>query len=245
MPTRHIDRSPVKVTGRLPDGQQFESSLEEDFYALLSFNRDVERFETQPLKIPFTGPDDKRHTYTPDALVYYRPRPDGSPGPIVLCEVKPDVPQSGDVRRHRLPRRDDPQLEQAKWDAAQRHADRMNWGWKVYRESEIRTPYLRNVKFLRRTLERPAGEAGKAEILEALAQSGAASLGHLIDTLCVDHAQRGEFLPTWYRLIGTGEIAADLTQLLTAQTQLSLPSQALPSPTLPDAGTGAAAGVAP
>lgn len=50
-PTRKITRSPVKVTGTAPDGQQLESTLEEDFLVLLRFNRLIDRVETQAITI--------------------------------------------------------------------------------------------------------------------------------------------------------------------------------------------------
>ncbi len=49
----------------------FESTLERDFLMLLEFDKNVERFEVQPIKLEWTNDLGKPHSYTPDVLVYY------------------------------------------------------------------------------------------------------------------------------------------------------------------------------
>lgn len=72
MPTRRIKGSPVKVTGSVPDSQQFESALEEDFFVLLRFNLLVKSFEAQPVTVEWQDDQKKIRSYTPDVLVRYR-----------------------------------------------------------------------------------------------------------------------------------------------------------------------------
>lgn len=156
MPTRRITRSAVKVTGTVPDGQQFESVLEEDFFILLRFNPTVESFEQQPIALEWQDPTGSIRDYTPDVLVRYRSDvPETANLMPMLCEVKPDISDETRPSHRRKMTRSDSEKENAlKWAAAERYAAQHGWGFKVYRESEIRTPYLENARFLLRHRER-------------------------------------------------------------------------------------------
>lgn len=224
MPTRKIKSSPVKVTGTAPDDQQFESSLEEDFFFLLRFNRLVRSFEANPVTIDWIDDQEKHRRYTPDVLVHYHSAPDGSPVPSVLCEVKIDLEPTGRLPRHWLPRKEDERENELKWRAAEIYAGRLGWAWKVVREFEIRTPYLKNAKFLLRHVERAMPEHRKDELVALLKDRGAMSLEHLGDAMCTDRAERAKILATCYGLIGNGQIDADLTTQLSLRTIVRLPT---------------------
>lgn len=106
MPTRRITRSPVKVTGTAPDGQGFESTLEEDFFVLLRFNPLVVSFEAQPVTVEWLDEAQKIRSYTPDVLVRYRiDMAESATWPPILCEVKPDFNEVSESPRRRLPPR--------------------------------------------------------------------------------------------------------------------------------------------
>src|SRR5437868_5438583 len=47
----------------------FESSLERDFFILLDFDLNVDRYEEQPVRIEYRDGDGRLRTYTPDVLV--------------------------------------------------------------------------------------------------------------------------------------------------------------------------------
>jgi len=222
MPTRKIKASPVKVTGTAPDDQQFESVNEEDFFVLLRFNREVHSFESNPVTIEWPDENGKISRYTPDVLVHYHPDETGAPRPSVLCEVKIDQNPAGDKPRHWLPRNESEERNQMKWAAAERYATMRGWLWKVVRDSEIHTPYLRNAKFLLRHVERPGTDFRKSEVLEALRQ-GPLPLQKLVAIVSPSVSDKPRVFQTCYRMLGTGEVYADLSVLLSNQTLLALP----------------------
>lgn len=222
MPTRKIKASPVKVTGAAPDGQQFESFLEEDFFILLRFNRNVESWESNPITIPWRDAEGKARKYTPDVLVRYKAITGATQPVTVLCEIKPDLDTPADLPRARLPRREDPAENEMKWEAATKYAAKNGWTFRVYRESEIRTNYLRNAKFLLRYLERKNSFRGEAALLAALLQHRRMSLRDWVSPFAASLAQRAEHLPTCYRLIAEGQVKIDLSQLLSLDTVVEL-----------------------
>jgi hypothetical protein len=228
MPTRRITRSPVKVTGTAPDGQQFESTLEEDFFVLLRFNRLVETFEAQPVTIDWLDNEKKMRKYTPDVLVHYRAdllesarqRP-------LLCEIKPDLNEASESPRRRGPPRTENEEEnKLKWAAAERFAAKKGWDFDVVRESQIRTPYLKNARFLLRHLERSTQSKHDSDLLTLLADRGQATLGDWVSMLSKSVHDRARILPACYRLIATQEVNADLSNMLTLDTVVKALSNA-------------------
>lgn len=226
MPTRRITASPVKVTGTVPDGQKFESTLEEDFFVLLRFNRLVASFEQQPVTLDWLDASGKMRSYTPDALVCYRIDIPEAVGLIpMLCEVKPDIAEVKKSPRRRGPPRTEDEVENAlKWAAAERYATRRGWGFKVYRESEIRTPLLDNARFLLRYHERLAPSNADSTLLDILRTRGPMVLGDWIGSIASGIEERALLLPACYRLIGAGEVEADLSAPLSLQTGVRTPS---------------------
>ena len=223
MPTRKITRSPVKVTGTASDGQQFESTLEEDLLVLLRFNRLIDRVKTQPVTIEWADATGKIRTYTPDVLVHYRKDLEESGDlPSKLCEVKPDFGEKdGNNNRRYPPRSENEEENKLKWAAASRFAALRGWEFEVVRESAIRTPYLTNVKFLLRYLERGHQGQHEADMLACLQQDGPLSIEALARRFSTDLQSRAKILPTCYRLIATQQITVDLTQPLSLQTILT------------------------
>lgn len=216
MPTRRITRSPVKVTGTAPDGQAFESTLEEDFFVLLRFNRLVKSFESQTETVEWLDEAKKIRKYTPDVLVHYRHDiAESANWPPVLCEVKPDLNETSESPRRRMPPRKENEAEnQLKWAAATRYAAKRGWEFKVVRESEIRAPYFTNARFLLRHLERGVESRYDNDLLEALAKRGALTLAAWAGTQASSIEERARVLPACYRLIATQRVEIDLTKLL-------------------------------
>lgn len=221
MPTRKITRSAVKVTGTVPDDQMFESSIEEDFFTLLRFNRLVAGFEHQPIKVEWADAEGTVHQYTPDVLVRYRTDlPEAADLITTLCEVKPDLPDGKNASRRREPRPPENEEENAlKWAAAERLASNRGWAFKVYRESEIRTPYLTNARFLLRHLER-AGSSSELEgpLLSHLLAQGETTLGKWASEFAATELDRARVLPVCYRLIAQGKVRTDLSVALSLES---------------------------
>lgn len=228
MPTRRITRSPVKVTGTAPDGQAFESTLEEDFFVLLRFNRLVKSFESQSETVEWLDDNKKIRRYTPDVLVRYRQdTSESAEWPAVLCEVKPDFNDSSESpRRRRPPRRENHEENELKWAAAKRHAAKRGWEFKVVRESEIRTPYFTNARFLLRYLERGLETRYDTDLLQALASRGALTLAEWVGTQANSMEDQARVLPACYRLIAMQCVEVDLTEVLTLQSIVKVATNA-------------------
>lgn len=223
MPTRRITRSPVKVTGTLPDGQMFESTLEEDFYTLLRFNRNVASFEHQPVTIEWMDATGIARDYTPDALVHYRNDLPETAGMIpILCEIKPDLnTEKKSPRRRMPPRKEDEEENVLKWAAAERYAANHGWVFKVFRESEIRTPYFDNARFLLRHRERRTSSDLDKPLLDKLRTHGSLTLGEWVATMASTTEERAHILPLCYRLIAEGQVEVDLQILLSLNSVIT------------------------
>lgn len=212
MPTRRIKACPVKVTGTAPDGQQFESTLEEDFFVLLRFNRLVAEFEAQPVTLEWQDDSGKIRKYTPDVLVRFRQDLPESVGRAPeLCEIKPTAPgEQNKSRRHKMPRKENDAENLLKWAAAKRYATRNGWEFKTFFEKDIRTPYLENARFLLRSLERTSDSPHQDELLDILAKRGPLTLGDWVSSVSSTLEDRAQVLPACYRLIAQQRVSADL-----------------------------------
>jgi hypothetical protein len=226
MPTRKFKSSPVKVTGTVPNDQRFESTLEQDYFTLLRFDLTVDHFEAQPVEIDWYDDLGARHSYTPDVLVHFKHGPDDSSRkPTELVEVKPDPESKDGLPKHPIrfrktakptkrnkPTREELERQNAlKWEAATVYSYRKGWKFLVVRESEIRTPFLDNARFLLRFLERPLLSDYSAEMLSRLADC------HEGISLRQWAAQTGNspapatVFPSCYRLIAQRQVKVDLT----------------------------------
>ena len=91
MPVRKIPKNHLLVTGGYSSRKNremdpFESLLEKDYLLLLDFDDTVERFETQPVRIPVPGVP---NGYVPDVLSFYFPCPrTGAIRKPLLVDVK-------------------------------------------------------------------------------------------------------------------------------------------------------------
>lgn len=222
MPTRRIRACPVKVTGTAPDGQQFESLLEEDFFVLLRFNRLVAEFKAQPVKVEWQDAEGSIRTYTPDALVHYRQDlPESASRPPLLCEVKPVAPGEPKKSPKRMPpRKEDDAENLLKWAAAERYAARRGWAFKVFFEKDIRTPYLENARFLLRYKERMGDSKYQDHLLDVLERRGPLTLAEWAASLSSSLEERAQVLPACYRLIALQQVSAGLDRRLSLNSQI-------------------------
>lgn len=199
------------ITGRHGrSGQEYESSLERDFFDLIEFDNNVSRFEAQPVEIPYTGADGRVHTYTPDVLVRYRrdivPARDM---PHLLVEVK-----YRDEYRSRF-------LEfKERFRAARRFARERGWRFAVLTEREIRTPYLENARFLRPYREMDYDPMVELSILEQVLYLEETTPAMLVESLADSERMRATYLRDVWRLIAGKRIGTDLTLRLNMQSRI-------------------------
>jgi hypothetical protein len=141
MPVRKIPKNHLFVTGgyssRKNEGMDaFESLLEKDYLLLLDFDETVEKFETQPVRVPVPGVP---NGYVPDVLIDYIPCPHTG---TVRKPLLVDVKHADEVKRNE-------RKYAPKFAAAREFAAARGWEFAVVDQTQIRTPRLANLKFLR------------------------------------------------------------------------------------------------
>ena len=92
-PVRRIGIQSRSITGTMPNGARYESSLERDLMILLNFDPLVYLYTPQPITISYKLPDGSWHKYTPDGLIewhqdisVYDTRPWSGPLKVVHLE---------------------------------------------------------------------------------------------------------------------------------------------------------------
>jgi hypothetical protein len=213
MPVRTIPKNSRSLTGKVIDFRShravaFESALERDFYVLLDFDPTVTHFEEQPITIAYQDPLGARRTYTPDVLVHYRPEAQRDPR-SVLYEIK----YRDDLRTHW-------QDYRSKFKAARRYARTQDWIFRLITEREIRTPYLKNAKFLRQYHDRGPDRGDRHRLLACLAVQGETTPETLLVSWSPDRWEHARLLPVLWSLIASGEIGADLTVPITMHSRI-------------------------
>lgn len=207
-PVRTIGIATRGVRGVVPGFGTYESTLERDLMEILRFDRSVEEFVPQPLKIEFQGASGQRLSYTPDGLIFFK----ATEGPAqipVLYEVK----FRADFRkewRQLIP----------KFRAAKNYCMKMNWRFEVFTEREIRTPYLGNARFLTGYLEQSPSPEKASLILQTLSDLDEADPDLLLCALCRDPMNRARMIPFLWNLIATGQIGCDLQLPLNMRSRI-------------------------
>jgi len=188
----------------------FESSLERDLFILLDFDLNVDYYEEQPLCIEYADREGRRHTYTPDVLIYYRE--DITPAKWMkpmLCEVK--------YRKDLFANW--PEIK-PKIRAGRKYARERGWKFQIVTECEIRTTYLNNVKFLRQYRQIKPNSADKRLLLDTLHELREADPETVLLAIYKDPLNRAQLLPTLWHLLATGVIDTDITQPLTMHSRI-------------------------
>ena len=201
MPVRKIPKNYRNITGMAAHSKSvgcaaYESSLERDFLSLLEFCPDVIRFEVQPVSIEWFDDSGKKHMYTPDVLVHYKPS--RQPVTTILYEVK----YRSDLRKNWS-------VLQPKFKAARAFCRQKGWMFKLVTEVEIHTVYLQNVRFLLPYI-----------LDQKLKELKTATPRELVAAIFQDEWNQAKILPVLWYLVAVGEIGADLNLPLTMNSTL-------------------------
>ncbi|TJZ77525.1 TnsA endonuclease N-terminal domain-containing protein [Chitiniphilus eburneus] len=207
-PVREINMGSHGVTGTVPGIGDYESTLERDLMEILRFDPDVERVDPQPLKIPYLTRSGQEGFYTPDGLIIFKHNV-SSPIQPILYEVK----YRGGFRK-------DWKELMPKFRAAKTFAMNKGWRFMVYTEREIRTPYLKNARFLQMYRDRVTEPEMRQHVLQILWDLGEVDPELLLCALCSDPDNRAEMIPVLWNLIAVGAIGCDLNQPLTMRSAI-------------------------
>lgn len=211
MPVRKIPKNYRNVTGiasqtKAIGDAQFESTLERDFISLLEFSPEVKHYEVQPLTIEWKGDNGRRRSYTPDVRVEFQEHLQRPPW---LCEVK-----------YRADIKENWEELHSKFRRGVRHARQSGWIFHLVSEIEIRTTYLKNVRFLLGFQRRQIPETAISQVLGAVAQLRMATVEQVLQALSTDPWQQAEWLPAVWHLVANHRIGADLDEELTMISQI-------------------------
>jgi len=201
-----VRRIPVNVrslTGQF-NGQEFESSLERDLLLLVHYDYGVDWYQSQPLTIIYKDAQNgKKHKYTPDLLVMYRTDGRYKGRKPLLCEVK-----------YREDFADQWKQLKPKIRAARVYARERNWEFKILTETEIRTPYLDNVKFLMNYRYSRFEEHHYDRLVKLLEDFGETTPRLLIQAAYTSENNQGEALWCLWVMVARGWIKCDLNRPL-------------------------------
>ena len=215
MPVRKIPKNHIFVTGRFGgrkggETADFESILESEYMLLLEFDEAVERFETQPVRVPVPG---VANGYVPDVLVHYGAALDGPPArkPLLV-----DVKHTSDLARNG-------EKYAPKFAAAKSYATDRGWEFTVVTDKEIRTPRLENLQFLSEYRSAYIEPNDRARVRAQFSKSKSFRSQHeLLCEVAPTDAEKLFMLPVIWSMVAWGELSADLDQLLSPTTPLTL-----------------------
>jgi hypothetical protein len=186
-----------------------ESALERDYFVLQEFSPEVSRFEEQPVRIPITGTGGVTGSYVPDGLTWYH----DPQRPPTLAEVKYQW-----------------QLEQdkdelaPKLQAGHEYALLNGLEFVVATDREIKTPLLKNAKFLLPYRENPPEPKVAAVCLQLVVQHGPLTAGRLQSLLADSVGMHpGEVLPCIWFHVATFAMRTDLQTPLNMNSLLTTP----------------------
>lgn len=211
MPVRKIPKSFRSVTGRFPsviNGRciGYESKLERDFFLRLEFDRTIESYEEQPLRL--TGHVGDRHvSYTPDCLIKYR---DGKSNRIVEVKYQSELQKKA-------------QELEPRFTLARNHCREIGFEFAIVTDVDVYDGAIDNYRLIYRFSKPPNRlESRKAPIIDAFRHAPSQSLGDLLRMLGPDRLTQAEFTPVIWHLLYSGTIETDLSTPIDYKTLLRL-----------------------
>jgi len=184
----------------------FESSLERDLLLILDFDPQVISVREQPFSITHIQ-DAAVRRYTPDVLVEFsRDRV-----PTVVYEVKPLQTL-----------REDWAILRPRFKAAVAHCRLQDWQFKIVTERHIRTPYLDNVKFLRRYRSMPPQLVRQAQLRYTATALGPTTPQALLAAAYWPKEEQALAIPALWQMVAKGDFEVDLSQPLSMHLLIKL-----------------------
>lgn len=206
IPVRRVGTNHRSLTGKvITQGAavSFESSLERDFLVMMDWDHSVSQVHEQPLSVPYQDADGRSRLYTPDFLVSY------VSGASVLYEIK-----------YRADLKTDWRLLKPKFRGAIRFARENGIRFSIMTEVEIRTGYLKNIKFLRPYRDRRCDQAIEEHLINTLATLGETTPDGLLKAAYWTSENRMRALGVLWRLVAIGRVQVDIFSPLTMTSSI-------------------------
>jgi hypothetical protein len=174
----------------------------------LDFDWRVVRLQEQPYTLNYVH-DGKERRYTPDVLAVFD---DHRSEWTVVYEVKSreELLQNWHTLRPRF-------------KAAVRDCRSKGWRFRIVTERDIRTPYVQNIKFLRRFRDLPELPMHQQALLYTLPVLGTTTPQALLAATWWEEEKRLVALSELWRLVATRKIAVSLLEPLSMATPIWLP----------------------
>ncbi|HEY9017760.1 TnsA endonuclease N-terminal domain-containing protein [Thiomicrospira sp.] len=189
----------------------FESKLERDLLSLLEFDDSVIDVIEQPFTIEYENQNGRLVTYTPDFLVEFKASLTSCSYDTyrksLLIEVKPD-----NILEKRIDEL------RPKFKTGMRFAKANDMVFKIFSESKIRTPKLKNLQMISRYKRYRYSSDEENRIIEHLHNVGHTRIDHLLCFLYITEEQRSIALGQIWQLVWNKKIGCDLTLPLNLQT---------------------------
>ena len=149
----------------------YESALERDLIIRTEFFQNIEDIIAQPVQVSFSSQNGSKHIYTPDFLIYRKPRVRVCPRfqKPILVEVKPRQSWQQNWRQW-----------SPKWKAAMRYAKEQGWEFRIMDESRIRDESLKNIRWLARFKKTEIKERYRNQITDEIRDLGYAEFDYLL-----------------------------------------------------------------
>lgn len=208
MPSRKIP-----IGNRVPTGYfysdkngelvEHESPVERDFFLMLEFDDNVDKYKAQAVKVS-KQINGKERPFFPDCLVTYKSKANMKP---LLVEVKAAKDLQDPKKAGKL---------KIKISAVKEYAKKHGMNFKIVLDTDIRGRYLDNLKFLYRFTDPPSDlMTYKPKILKTLNTKGPLKVNDLLDAIAKDRAERALILPSIWHLLAEKTIKTDLDRPLT------------------------------
>lgn len=191
-------------------GELSDKSLKADFRFLCKFDHNVLRLDLGSAHVRYENADGLTRFSKPDFLVRYRR--DIKPAawmPHLLCQVRLNDDISGDwrnLRRH--------------VQAMRVHAHSRGWDFRILTETEIRTPFLDNARFLDPYMCRADDVAGEELLLQWMEEFQQTDPETLLAVAARDRTHQVELTAALWRLVACKRIICDLTRPLTMKSEI-------------------------
>ena len=212
MPARHIPPKHRSLSGHVATAktigsQAFESSLERDFLLMLEYDRGISRFASQPITLRWRE-NGRVRQYTPDILAEYTSNMMESHPYLkpTLFEIKPEAILKRDWK-----------VLKPKFKEAIHWCRKSGCRFRIITERHIRTPYLKNIKFLLqfgedrfRFDEDYRQTYPKSKLRAKLFELGRTTPQELLEAISHNQAEQARLLPYLWHLVRMGLIGADL-----------------------------------
>jgi len=188
----------------------FESTLERDLLTLLEFNDSVSDVVEQPVTIEYTNENGRDTTYTPDFLVHFN-EPATQTMSIsrkpLLIEVKPKDRLTKDWEKLRK-----------KFKVAVKYAQANDMIFKIYDESRIRTPYLKNILFLKKYKRLTYNKEETLTILSFVQNKGISIIEEILEYFYIKEEDKAIALGLIWHLVSTKQLLCQLDSPLSIST---------------------------